>query len=330
MTTAARGASLSLSKIPVLRALGQRPSEVVVRRPGERFLSAPLPIAPYAASHREFAWLSLAAYGTTPAARQRAARQAHEVHARVAPDGTPLAARDPVAILETAGWARWPPFGGSAIWQQIDAAHLRVEVWENRAHAAVAVAFGGTVLHNEKDWLSDLRWFVPDRNDEYTQVVRTLVGPFCVEYGRRFAAGARPALYSTGHSLGGGLAQQFAYALPLDDGVPRVKAVYAFDPSPVTGYFSVPRALRDENKRNLLIDRVYERGEILALLRSLLNLIYEPPAHDPAIRSVRYSLFYGWNPLADHSIVQLANKIDRAVEAQPAGIATRPGPTSPR
>jgi hypothetical protein len=118
--------------------------------------------------------------------------------------------------------------------------------------------------------------------------------------------------------------------LPLDDGVPRVKAVYAFDPSPVTGYFSVPRALRDENKRNLLIDRVYERGEILALVRSLLNLIYEPPAHDPAIRSVRYSLFYGWNPLADHSIVQLANKIDRAVEAQPAGIASRPGPTSPR
>lgn len=143
-----------------------------------------------------------------------------------------------------------------------------------------------------------------------------------------FQDSARPSLYSTGHSLGGGLAQQFAYALPLDDGVPRVKAVYAFDPSPVTGYFSVPRALRNENERNLFIDRVYERGEILALARSLMNLIYEPPAHHPAIRSVRYSLFYGWNPIADHSIAQLANKIDRAVMAQSAGGVPHTTPAS--
>lgn len=314
-----------LSKLPILRALGQRPAEVVVRRPGERFLSAPLPIAPYATSHWEFAWLSLAAYGATPAARKRAARAAHESRARATPDGTPLAPRDPVSILGAAGWTRWPPFGAPAIWQRIDDAHLRVEVWENPSHGAVAVSFGGTVFDNEKDWLSNLRWFIPDPRDEYTQVVRTFVGPFCAEYRRRFPAAQRPLLYSTGHSLGGGLAQQFAYALPLEDGVPRVKAVYAFDPSPVTGYFSVPRLLRDENKLDLFIDRVYERGEILALVRSLINLIYEPPAHHPAIRSVRYSLFYGWNPIADHSIVQLANKIDRAVAS-----AVGDAPSSPR
>jgi len=324
MTTVTRGGALLLFRIPILRALAQGPSEVVVRHPGERFLSAPLPIAPYATRHWEFAWLSLAAYGATPAARKRSARAARATRARAAPGGTSLAPRDPVAVLEAAGWIRWPPFGTPAIWQQIDDAHLRVEVWENPANAAVAVAFGGTVLGNEKDWLSDLRWFIPDPNDEYTQVVRIFVGPFCAEYRRRFPAARRPALYSTGHSLGGGLAQQFAYGLPLEDGVPRVAAVYAFDPSPVTGYFSVPRTLRDENKRNLFIDRVYERGEILALVRSLLNLIYEPPAQDPAIRSVRYSLFYGWNPLADHSIVQLADKIDRAVAAH--GGATPPSP----
>jgi hypothetical protein len=284
---------------------------------------------PYAASHWEFAWLSLAAYGATPAARKRAATAAHERRPRAAPDGTPLALRDPVAVLAAAGWTRWPLFGSPAIWQQIEDAHLRVEVWENSAHAAVAVAFGGTVLGNGKDWLSDLRWFVPDPNDEYTQVVRTFVGPFCAQYRRRFPASARPSLYATGHSLGGGLAQQFAYALPLTDGVPRVQAVYAFDPSPVTGYFSVPRALREENRRNLFIDRIYERGEILALARSLMNLFYEPPAHHPAIRSVRYSLFYGWNPIADHSIVQLANKIDRALMTQSAGGTPRAAPASP-
>jgi hypothetical protein len=46
-----------------LRALGQKPDEVVVRKPGERFLGAPEPIRPYAAQHWEFAWLADSAYG---------------------------------------------------------------------------------------------------------------------------------------------------------------------------------------------------------------------------------------------------------------------------
>lgn len=305
---------LLLSRLPVLRALGQTPAEVVVRPPGKRFLSAPLPIAPYASRHRDFAWLSLAAYGATPAARKREAKEARRRRRRAPEVSRPPARRDPTAALQASGWSRWPPFGAPSIWRQIDAAHLRVEVWDNPARAAVAVAFGGTVLDNEKDWLSNLRWFIPHHRDEYTQVVSTLVQPFCEEYRRRYPAENGPALFSTGHSLGGGLAQQFAYALPLDDRVPRVRAVYAFDPSPVTGFFSVPRALRNRNKRDLSIDRVYERGEILALARSLLNLIYRHPRRHPAIRGVRYSLFYGWNPIADHSMIQLANRIDSAAD----------------
>jgi len=301
-----------LSRIPILRALGQQPSEVVVRPPGERFLSAPLPITPYAARHRDFAWLSLAAYSTTPAAQERAAREARRQRAGIAPHALAIPRRDPIAALDTAGWTRWPRFGDSAVWDRIDDAHLRVEVWEHAAQGRIAVAFGGTVFDNQKDWLSNLRWFIPHHKDEYTQVVHTFVQLFCGEYQRRYPAGRGPALFSTGHSLGGGLAQQFAYALPLDGGVPRVKEVYAFDPSPVTGYFSVSRKLRNANKRDLSIDRIYERGEILTLVRSLINLAYRPPRQHPAIRGVRYSLFYGWNPIADHSMVQLANKIDGA------------------
>ncbi|HYM43325.1 MAG TPA: hypothetical protein VET46_11230 [Steroidobacteraceae bacterium] len=309
-----------LAKIPILRALGQSPSEVVLREPGRRFLGAPLPAAPYAERHWQFAWLSLAAYAGTPAGRKRAARAVLEERrhpGRKAPDGTPLAFRDPVGILERAGWWRWPAFEPASMWQQIERAHLRVEVWENRGRGAVAVAFGGTVFDNGKDWLSNLRWFVPDPHDEYTEVVRAFAPAFAAEYRRRFAGASRPALFSTGHSLGGGLAQQFAYALPADpDGsVPRVLEVYAFDPSPVTGFLSVARALRDSNKRGLSIDRIYERGEILALVRSLASLIVKPTAQQPAIRGTRYSLFYGWNPIADHSMVQLAQKIDRAAHA---------------
>lgn len=300
------------SQIPILRALGQKPSEVVIRAPGAHFLSAPLPIAPYAAQHRDFAWLSLAAYSATPAAHKRAARAARKLATGIAPRGVALPLRDPTAVLGAAGWTRWPPFGDLALWHRIDAAHLRVEVWENPAQARIAVSFGGTVFDNEKDWLSNLRWFIPHHRDEYTQVVHTFVQLFCAEYQRRYPAGNGPALLSTGHSLGGGLAQQFAYALPLNR-VPRVKEVYAFDPSPVTGYFSVARRLRNQNKQNLSIDRVYERGEILALVRSLISLVYPPSPRHPAIGGVRYSLFYGWNPIADHSMVQLAEKIDRTV-----------------
>jgi hypothetical protein len=303
-----------LSRIPILRALGQKPSQVVVLHPGARFLSAPLPIAPYAIRHRDFAWLSLAAYSTTPAAQKQAAKAARRQRAGIAPRVPVLPARDPIAALETTGWARWPRFGDPAIWDQIDAAHLRVEVWENTAQGALAVAFGGTVLNNRQDWLSNLRWFIPHHRDEYTQVVHVFAQLFRGEYQRRYPAAARPALFSAGHSLGGGLAQQFAYALPPDGGVPRVKEVYAFDPSPVTGYFSVSRRLRNANKRGLSIDRIYERGEILALVRSLISLVYRPSRRDPAIGGVRYSLFHGWNPIADHSMAQLANKIDRAAD----------------
>jgi pimeloyl-ACP methyl ester carboxylesterase len=117
------------------------------------------------------------------------------------------------------------------------------------------------------------------------------------------------AIVSTGHSLGGGLAQQFAYSLPLDS-VKHVKQVYAFDPSPVTGFYSVQKRLRDENKKDLLIDRIYERGEILAIVRSLTSLIHKPSAKNATIRGVRYKLFRAWNSFAAHSIVELAVRLD--------------------
>jgi hypothetical protein len=304
--------------IPILRALGQTPLQVVIRVPGDRFLSAPLPVAPYAQRHWEFAWMSLAAYGGTPAGLKRRERDAlmdSKDPARCAPDGTPLVYRDPVPVLEQAGWSRWLPFEPLPMQQRIENAHLRVEVWENDARGALAVAFGGTVFDDPKDWLSNLRWFIPWHDDEYTLVVRAFAPAFIEEYKRRFAGSSGPKLFSTGHSLGGGLAQQFAYALPPDPAVPRVSEVYAFDPSPVTGYFSVARERRDSNKRDLSIDRIYERGEILALARSLMSLIEKPSAQAPALGGTRYSLFPRWNPIADHSMVQLAHKIDRAAHA---------------
>jgi pimeloyl-ACP methyl ester carboxylesterase len=321
-----------LTKLPILRALGQKPSEVVLREPGDRFLSAPRPIRSYALEHWEFAWLSVAAYGKTEAGQQRAKKEENEVAAEpesIASERHREVYRSPESVLEEAGWKRWEGFPPDGLLAKIRSSHLRVEVWEKRvlereeggSRPAVAVAFGGTVFNNGMDWRANLRWFLPGRNDEYTQVVRTFAPAFVQEFERRLKSEggqylSNSELFATGHSLGGGLAQQFAYSLPLTPSVARVHTVYAFDPSPVTGFYSVPVKLRDKNKWELFIDRIYERGEILALARSLTSLVYKPSKQHATIRGVRYSLFHNWNPIADHSIFKLAAKLESARSRQ--------------
>jgi thioesterase domain-containing protein len=326
------------SELPILRALWQRASEVVLREPGERFLSSPRPIGPYAREHWEFAWLSVAAYQKTYAGAKEAAKRTKARKRVPAPASASTSASasarasasaptsasayaadpnpDPAGPLTAAGWERWTGFPDDGLLAKIKATHLRVEVWERQEPPAVAVAFGGTVFTNNADWWANLRWFVPGHHDQYSDVVQTFAPAFDLELKRRSRqmdpgrlAGLE--LYSTGHSLGGGLAQQFAYSLPYDS-IKHVKQVYAFDPSPVTGFYSVPVKLRDQNRRGMLIDRIYERGEILAILRSLTSLIYKPSAVDPAIRGVRYRVFRAWNAIAAHSIVELAIKLDAA------------------
>ncbi|KMZ13163.1 hypothetical protein BHUM_00212c [Candidatus Burkholderia humilis] len=120
-----------------------------------------------------------------------------------------------------------------------------------------------------------------------------------------------PIIYSTGHSLGGGLAQQFAYALPDElsaEGLvmPKVIQVYAFDPSPVTGFYSLKKAMRTRNAHELKADRVFKRGEVLAALCSFLALITPPSRVNPAIRTVQYNYLGVTWPVHAHSISQFA------------------------
>lgn len=289
---------------PWLRALRQSSAEVTIRDPGCRWLSAPKPVRPYAVEDWEFAWLAAAAYGKTPAAaKRRAAAAEAEEHV------------DPEACLRAAGWDRWKEFPGEALQRKIDKTHLRVEVWEKKSAgraSIVAVAFGGTVFNNEMDWRANLRWFLPGRKgDQYSDVVHSFAPAFIDEF-LKTAHCAPVDLVSIGHSLGGGLAQQFAYAHCLDHRVPRVAKVYAFDPSPVTGYFSVKRSVRDVNRKALKIDRIYERGEILAIVRSISSVLWKPSAQAPEIRGLRYYLFYAWNPIVGHSMVRMAVRMAAA------------------
>jgi hypothetical protein len=301
----------------------QTPSEVFVRPPGERVLQGPIPVAVEAADDWEFAWLSDAAYERTPPAEEKgdSGKPVAVARPNTSPSGTQAAIVCPMpdVALAQAGWKRWQGFPDAALSQKIKDSNLRVEVWEKKAPtpASIAVAFGGTNFTSGKDWRSNLRWFLPVGVDEYTEIVSDFGPAFVEEYLRRAADPAHAHLkdariYSTGHSLGGGLAQQFAYALPTENPVPRVTKVYAFDPSPVTGFYSVDVPTRDHNKKGLLIDRIYERGEILAIVRSFMSFIYPPTAVDPAIRAIRYSLFYPDTPIAGHSIAELACKLQAA------------------
>ena len=295
-------------------ATGQRRDEVAYREPGRRVLDAPEPYGPRLADDHDFAWLADSAYSWTPAAGDKKVPEPK--------DGCPA----PETILAQHGWSRWPDFPSAELGGKIWAQHLRIEVWmrPEGPHPAVAVSFGGTVFNNRNDWLSNLRWFLPGHTDEYSTIVDDLAPAFRDEYRKRlesddpawrFLRSAR--LYSTGHSLGGGLAQQFAYAWPID-APHRVDKVYAYDPSPVTGYGRVKADLRDTNRQGLDIDRVYERGEVLALLRSITSFFVAPAAQNPRILGVRYSLFWPSWPVGGHSISHLACAIEGAIAGQPA------------
>jgi hypothetical protein len=279
-------------------AYRQKSDEIVSREPGKRTLGAPQPIAPEAHRDLDFALLSQAAYQRKP--------DATEIR-----DGATV---DADALLQEAGWTLWPDFPDPKLLEKISKYHLRVEIWSNASRKAVAVTFGGTVFTNITDWRANLRWFIPHHKDEYTIVVTTFGRDFIIDYLQRskrqeFAFLRDADIFSTGHSLGGGLAQEFAYSLPENESVPRVKKVFAFDPSPVTGFFSVGPGLRDHNSKNLAIDRIYERGEVLAYFRSFTNYFAPPSASSPTIRQIRYNLFYSPNAIADHSIAEFASKL---------------------
>lgn len=89
-----------------------------------------------------------------------------------------------------------------------------------------------------------------------------------------------PTIISAGHSLGGGLAQQAAYSCE------RIKRVFAFAPSPVTGFYSVKRRERRENKKGIHISRIFEHEEVLAYFRFALRNPLQLRPSDPRITEV--------------------------------------------
>ena len=179
---------------------------------------------------------------------------------------------------------------------------LGVQIWARKGARCpeAVIAFRGTVGGNKGDWESNFHWILRafPIYDQYDQV-RDHVGDFIdrIERDRCFRAGPTE-ITAVGHSLGGGLAQLAAYS---DS---RIRRVYAFDPSMVTGYYSVDPPHRDRNIQGLRMERIYEFGEVLAFGRLIMLRFIPLSPCNPRVVSVRFRVFHG-APIALHSLTDL-------------------------
>ena len=176
----------------------------------------------------------------------------------------------------------------------------------------IAIVFRGTEFTSWRDWKSNLRWFriarlLPFVKDQYTVIAERVGKEFIDAVIEKQLEECQ--IIATGHSLGGGLAQHFAYSLPYiktgNKKPIKVAKVYTFDPSPVTGW-STAGTRKHDNVKTLYIDRAFEHGEVLAYIRLLISYVYPPPALDPSVREIRFNVVETFNPFKNHSMRLLA------------------------
>jgi hypothetical protein len=172
-----------------------------------------------------------------------------------------------------------------------------LQVWrrDNPFCNELVIAFRGVKSMDPSDW-SYLRWLLP-RLDE-NESMQARVEDIATKTGCR-RAGTK--IIAVGHSLGGGLAEETAYA----NG--RIRYVYAFDAFPVAGFVTPDSSIRARNKIGLGIDNVYEAGEILSIPRFLLK--GPGTSCNPRVRTVQFNLVPFGLPIEKHRIDTLTVKM---------------------
>ncbi len=168
----------------------------------------------------------------------------------------------------------------------------------------VSIVFRGSTT-SLADWISNFNpLFGSVVDDEYRQLRRNIDAIIkkirslpCVRQ-----AGQTPQIVSVGHSLGAGLAQ-FA-ALANNPSRPKIAKVFAFDPSPVTAAGYVDRKVLKINIDDVEIDRIYQTGEVLQPVRSVVQQL--PSGSAPCVRTVAFDVIPPVGLVGRHNMTQLA------------------------
>jgi pimeloyl-ACP methyl ester carboxylesterase len=186
----------------------------------------------------------------------------------------------------------------------------------------VVLAFRGT--GGTPDWIrGNLRWLTrfwpgPDQYDRSREIADRVIAHYR-DAEARSGSGREVHFFTTGHSLGGGLAQAVYYHRP-----DAFDQVYAFDPSPVTGYMEECPETRRQGclcklnwEREARIYRIYESNEILAWVRLPLKLVLPLHRH---IQEVRFDFAHG-NGVLQHNMadftLELHNKKSESKKTDP-------------
>jgi hypothetical protein len=135
----------------------------------------------------------------------------------------------------------------------------------------VLVAFRGTEFESISDWYSNLSWFtqlLPLRN-QY-DVAREVFGE--IRSKAKEKQGAKKATFiTTGHSLGGGLAEHIAHAFPCTSAV-------VFDSSFVVNRYRLAQPYDDAQ-----VVHIFDKDDELTFVRRL----FSPDAETPTYRRFR-------------------------------------------
>ncbi len=214
-------------------------------------------------------------------------------------------------IAAASGWTRIREMGTSKGCEDARTGFL-YHVWQRSVNGRteIAIVFRGT--SGWRDWLYGNAWWLTRFFNDHDQIsqAREEAGKVIAEFkAREKAAGReRPRFVSTGHSLGGGLAQHTVYAYPND-----VDQAIAFDSSSVTGSAAVDEerqreacSCRDSLAPEARMMRVYESYEVLSNLRIFHKVFLPPERH---VQEVRFPYDHSWNPVAAHSMLALAQSL---------------------
>ena len=293
--------------------LDQEPDQVIQRTEGEDNYAQRQKAGPVAARVLPYALLAEQSYD--PGLRDAQDRAARQRMRRRQPQGLRRArrrrTRGPLAREWRYVWScDGPDECGvrTATGRASPSGGLGVQIWARKGARCpeAVIAFRGTVGGDKGDWESNFHWILRafPIYDQYEQV-RDHVGDFIghIERDSCYRAGATEII-AVGHSLGGGLAQLAAYSDR------RIRRVYGFDPSMVTGFYSVDPPNRDRNVQGLGIERVYEFGEVLAYGRLIMLHSIPLSPCNPRVVSVRFRVFQG-APIALHSLTDLDNGLLR-------------------